>query len=40
MSNQAFLSVWDAIEDSPEQAKNMELRSVLMTAIKDHISSY
>jgi predicted XRE-type DNA-binding protein len=37
MSNQTFLSVWDAIEDTPEQAENMKLRSVLMMAIKDHI---
>jgi predicted XRE-type DNA-binding protein len=37
MSNQTFLSVWDAIKDTPEQAENMKLRSVLMMAIKDHI---
>jgi predicted XRE-type DNA-binding protein len=37
MSNQTFSSVWDAIEDTPEQAENMKLRSVLMMAIKDHI---
>jgi predicted XRE-type DNA-binding protein len=37
MSNQTFLSVWDAIEDTPEQSEIMKLRSVLMTAIKDHI---
>ncbi|MET3231185.1 UNVERIFIED_ORG: putative XRE-type DNA-binding protein [Burkholderia sp. 1263] len=38
MSNQKFLSVWDAIEDTPEQAENMKLRSVLMMALKDHIT--
>ncbi len=38
MSNQTFSSVWDAIEDTPEQAENMKLRSVLMMAIKDHIT--
>lgn len=38
MSNQTFSSVWDAIEDTPEQAENMKLRSVLMMALKDHIA--
>lgn len=38
MSKQTFSSVWDAIEDTPEQAENMKLRSVLMMAIKDHIA--
>ena len=38
--NQArrFASVWDAIEDSPEKAENMKLRSVLMMALKEHIT--
>jgi len=38
MNNQRFTSVWDAIEDMPEQAANMKLRSVLMIALKDHIT--
>lgn len=38
MSNQRFASVWDAIEDTPEEAENMKLRSVLMTALKNHIA--
>lgn len=38
MSNQRFASVWDAIEDTPEAAENMKLRSVLMTALKNHIT--
>ena len=39
MRNQKrFASVWDAIEDSPVEAKNMKLRSVLMMALKDHIA--
>ncbi|MFM0504748.1 XRE family transcriptional regulator [Paraburkholderia caffeinilytica] len=38
MSNQTFSSVWDAIEDTPEQAQSMKLRSVLMMALKDHIT--
>ena len=38
MSNQRFASVWDAIEDTPEEAENMKLRSVRMTALKNHIA--
>jgi predicted XRE-type DNA-binding protein len=38
MNKQRFTSVWDAIEDTPGQAANMRLRSILMTALKDHIS--
>ena len=38
MNKQRFTSVWDAIEDTPEQAANMKLRSVLMIALKDHIA--
>ncbi|MDA8258467.1 MAG: XRE family transcriptional regulator [Betaproteobacteria bacterium] len=37
MTKQRFASVWDAIEDTPEEAENMKLRSVLMTALKNHI---
>jgi predicted XRE-type DNA-binding protein len=38
MNKQRFTSVWDAIEDTPDQAANMKLRSVLMMALKDHIT--
>jgi predicted XRE-type DNA-binding protein len=38
MSKQRFTSVWDAIEDTPEEAENMKLRSVLMTALKNHLA--
>lgn len=38
MTSQRFSSVWDAIEDTPEEAENMKLRSVLMTALKNHIT--
>ena len=38
MSSNRFASVWDAIEDTPEAADNMKLRSVLMTALKLHLS--
>jgi predicted XRE-type DNA-binding protein len=33
-----FDSVWDAIEDTPAQAENMKIRSMLMLALKDHIA--
>lgn len=38
MKNQRFDSVWDAIEDTPEEAENMKLRSILMTALKSHLA--
>ena len=38
MSNERFASVWDAIEDTPEEAENMKLRSALMMALKEHIN--
>ena len=37
MSNQRFSSIWDAIEDNPEDAENMKLRSMLMMALRDHL---
>ena len=37
MSDETFPSVWDAIEDTPEEAASMKLRSALMMAIEDHI---
>lgn len=38
MSKQRFTSVWDAIEDTPEAAENMKLRSALMMALKNHMA--
>jgi predicted XRE-type DNA-binding protein len=38
-SNQAFSSVWDALEDTPAEAENMGIRSSLMTAIGDLIEA-
>lgn len=38
MTNQRFASVWDAIEDTPEQAENMKLRAALMAALKERIT--
>ena len=37
MSKQRFASVWDAIEDTPQEAENMKLHSVLMTALKNYL---
>ena len=38
MSKQLFDSIWDAIEDSPEEAENMKLRSSLMMTLQSHIT--
>lgn len=38
MSHQRFANVWDALEDTPEEAENMKLRSVLMTALKSQLA--
>jgi predicted XRE-type DNA-binding protein len=37
MSKKRFASVWDAIEETPEKAENMKLRSSLMMALKTHL---
>jgi predicted XRE-type DNA-binding protein len=39
MSNEQFVSVWDAIEDTPAEAENMKLRSALMMALEQHIKA-
>jgi predicted XRE-type DNA-binding protein len=38
MSNERFASVWDAVEDTPEDAENMKLRSTPMIALKQHLT--
>ena len=38
MTKKRFASVWDAIEDTPEKAENMKLRSSLMIALKEHMA--
>ena len=38
MSTKRFASVWDAIEDTPEEAENMKVRSQLMVQLKSHIT--
>jgi len=37
MSNDTFESVWDAVEETPEQAENMKVRSQLMMILTAHI---
>jgi predicted XRE-type DNA-binding protein len=39
MTIQRFASVWDAIEDTPEEAENMKIRCMLMKALKERIDS-
>lgn len=39
MSNERYANVWDAIEDTPEAAENMKLRSALMMVLKKHIET-
>jgi predicted XRE-type DNA-binding protein len=38
MTKQQFDNVWDAIEDTPQAAENMKLRSVLMMALKQQLT--
>lgn len=37
MSDERFSSVWDAIEDTPEQSEEMRMRSSLMIALQDEM---
>jgi len=37
MKTQEIASVWEAIEDTPDAAEHMKIRSSLMTALKQHI---
>lgn len=39
MSNERFSSVWDAIENTPEDAENMKVRAMLMRAVEAHIKA-
>ncbi|MEV0295783.1 XRE family transcriptional regulator [Nocardia sp. NPDC050710] len=39
MADGTFDSVWDAIEDTPQEAENMRLRSRLMIVLTERISS-
>ena len=37
---QTFTNVWDALEDTPEDAATMTMRSNVMIAIKDKVTSW
>ena len=37
---QTFASVWDALEETPEDAANMRLRSELLTAVRDAVKDW
>jgi predicted XRE-type DNA-binding protein len=39
-STQRFTSVWDALEDSPQEAANMRLRSKLMLELRNVIRGW
>jgi predicted XRE-type DNA-binding protein len=39
MADDTFDSVWDAIEDTPQEAENMRLRSRLMIDLTERITS-
>lgn len=39
MKSETFSSVWDALEDDPVQARNMKIRSELMSAITERIKA-
>ncbi|HBO2124689.1 TPA: XRE family transcriptional regulator [Pseudomonas aeruginosa] len=40
MTNETFASVWDAIEDTPPEAENMQMRSALMMALEKQIHDH
>ena len=37
---QRFRSVWDALEDNPQDAVNMRLRAALMRAVQKHLRDH
>ncbi len=39
MSDKQFDSVWDAIEDTPQESENMRLRSQLVMALAERIKT-
>lgn len=40
MANEVFDDVWDAIEDKPEEALNMKLRSQLLMKLSEQVRSW
>lgn len=39
MSTERFATVWDAIEDTPQEAENLRLRSSLMISLTEQITA-
>ena len=40
MKARTFANIWDALEDNPEEAANMTMRSDVMIAIKDAVRGW
>lgn len=40
MANERFSSIWDAIEDTPEEALNMRLRAELMMKLSERVRAW
>jgi predicted XRE-type DNA-binding protein len=40
MNEQRFESVWDALEDTAEEAEHMKLRATLMVALQERVSGW
>lgn len=40
MEKQTFENVWDALEDTPEEAANMTMRSSLLIAIGERVRNW
>lgn len=40
MEIQTFDNVWDALEDNPEEAANMTMRSNLLIAVSEQVKSW
>jgi predicted XRE-type DNA-binding protein len=39
MSTERFNNIWDAIEDTPQEAASMRIRAELMIALQEHIKN-
>jgi len=40
MERQSFANVWDALEDTPQEAANMSMRSSLLIAVEQRVRSW
>lgn len=39
MSKKHFSNIWDAIEDTPQEAASLKIRAELMIALQEHIKN-